>query len=57
MVTRGQGGREKTKKVKWIGYVLKEGDWALGGDHTVEYTDVLQNCTSDIYMMDKPMLP
>ena len=35
-----QGNRGRMKWVKGIKYMVAEGNWTLGGQHTIEYTDV-----------------
>lgn len=45
-----KGGNERMKKIKGTIYMLKEGDWAFGSEHTTRYTEVvLDNCTPETY--------
>ena len=41
-------GGERVKRAKGVKYIVTEGDQALGGEYTMQYTDdVLQICTPD----------
>lgn len=40
------------KRVKEVKYKVIEGETRPGGEHTIEYTDVLlQSCTPEVYML------
>ena len=41
VVTRGEGGAEKIKRVKEVKYMVTEGDWTLRREHTMQYPDVV----------------
>lgn len=39
VVTRGESGWGKIKRIKGIKYMMMKGDQTLGGEHTMVYTD------------------
>ena len=41
MVTIGEEGRGRAKRVKEVKYTATEEHWALGGEGTINYTDAL----------------
>lgn len=41
MITRGEGGGREVEKNTGTNYVVTEGDETLGGEHTMEYTNVV----------------
>lgn len=52
MVTGGEAGRVENEQAKGGQYVVTEGDWTLGGEHTMQYRNgLLQNCICGTYIM------
>lgn len=51
-VTRGEGDWGRAKGATGVKYMVMEEDQSLGGEHSMEYTDiVLQSCTPEIYIV------
>ena len=53
---QGKGGqiqedRGRVKWVKGIKYMVAEGNWTLGGNHTIEYIDAKLYCTPENYRL------
>lgn len=45
------------KEDEGVDHMMTEGDWPLGGEHTMEYTDVSQSCTPESYIMITKVFP